>query len=178
VSDARVPALVVRGVGSLAADSVAEAAGLLVVLARQAGQGAAAAQAAQIQARSAALSVSNELAFTRATRQLDASLSGQGDEFALTRALAGAVEVPLSVCRVAGDLVHLAADLASGPMPDRCADLCGIAVIATGASDAAALLVRANLAVGPTDDRRSAAQQLATAAATVTRRLCEELLPA
>jgi formiminotetrahydrofolate cyclodeaminase len=170
--------LVVRGVGSLSADSIALAAELVAVLSRQAGHGASAAQAERIHARATALSASNELAFTRASRELDASISGEGDEFALTQALAGAVEVPLAVCQAANDLVLLAAELAAGTLSQRCADLCGAAQLAAGACDAAALLVRANLTVGPADERRSRAEQTSIAARAAARRMCEELLPA
>jgi formiminotetrahydrofolate cyclodeaminase len=157
---------------------VAQAAELVVVLARQAGQSASAAHAGRIGARAVALSVSNELAFTRASRELDASIGGEAEEVALTPALADALEVPLRVCQVASDLVLLAAELAAGPMSQRRADLCGVAQLAAGACDAAALLVRANLTVGPTDSRRSLAEQTVTAASAAARRLSQELLPA
>jgi formiminotetrahydrofolate cyclodeaminase len=150
----------------------------VAVLARQAGQGASAVQAERILARASALSVSNELAFTRASRALDASNSGQTDEFALSRSLADAVEVPLRVCQIARDLVLLAEELAAGPMSQRRADLCGVARLAAGASDAAALLVRANAAVGRDDPRRSLAEETSNAANAAAQRLCEEFLPA
>jgi hypothetical protein len=56
------------GVGALAADMVAQAAELLAVVARQAGQDAATTQAEAIRARASALALSNEVAFTRASR--------------------------------------------------------------------------------------------------------------
>jgi hypothetical protein len=168
----------VRGVGALAAETVEQNAELVATLARQAGLGAATAQAEHIRARAGRLSLRNELAFTRAARELDASIEGRGDEFALTQALAGAVEVPLEVCEVANDLVLLATELAEGPLSQRAADLCGSACLSAGACDTAALLVRANLAVGAADPRRSLAVQTATAATTSARRLCEALLPA
>lgn len=170
--------LVVRGVGALAADSVAQAAELVAVLARQAGQGTSAGQAERILARASALSVSNELAYTRASRALDASNSDQADEFTLSRSLADAVEVPLRICQVASDLVLLAAQLATGPMSQRYADLCGVARLAAGASDAAALLVRANPTVGPDDPRRSLAEETSNAANAAAQRLCERFPPA
>ena len=167
-----------RGVGALSADSVAQAAELVAVLSRQAGQDASAAQAERIRARAAALSVSNELAFTRASRELDAATSGEGDELALTQAVAAAVEVPLAVCQAANDLVLLAAELAAGQMSQRSADLCGAAQLAAGACDAAAVLVRATLTVGSADERRSRAEQTSAAARDAVRRMCEQLLPA
>jgi formiminotetrahydrofolate cyclodeaminase len=171
--------LVVRGVGALAADLVAQAAELVAVLARQAGQGASAGQAERILARASALSVSNELAFTRAARALEASNSGgQADELALSRSLADAVEVPLQVCQVASDLVRLAAQLATGPMSQRWADLCGVAQLAAVACDTAALLVRANLGADPADPRHSLADETAAAATAAAQRLREKFLPA
>ena len=107
---------VVRGVGALAAETLAEAAALVAAFARQAGQGSPAARAESIGARASALSLSNEMAFARASRQLDAAEHGQADDAALARARASAAEVPLQVCQVASDLVVLAADLASGPV--------------------------------------------------------------
>jgi hypothetical protein len=170
--------LIARGVGALAADTVAQCAELLALLARQAGVGAYAAQAVRIHARASSLAVSNELAFTRASRELAASIGGQGDEFALTQALAGAVEVPLRVCQAASDFVLLAVELAAGPLSHRSADLCGSAQLAAGACDAAALLVRTNLTVGDDDARRSLADQISTAAGFSVRRLCEEVVSA
>jgi formiminotetrahydrofolate cyclodeaminase len=174
-ADGRAGGLVVRGVGALAADMVAHGAELVAVLARQAGQGAAAAQAHSIHARAAALSVSNELAFTRAVRELDASIGGQGDEFELTRALARAAGVPLQVCQVASDLVLLAAELAAGSLSGRAADLAGVAQLASGACSATACLVRANLTVGHEDPRRTQADVTAVAATEAARRLLDDL---
>jgi formiminotetrahydrofolate cyclodeaminase len=168
----------VRGVGALAAGIVAQAGELVAVLARQAGQGASAAQAERIVARASALSVMNEHAFTRASYELDASIGGRGDEFALTQALARAVEVPLGVCEVASDLVLLAADLAEGPLGQHRADVCGAAQLAAGACRTAALLIRVNLTVGAADPRRSQADVVSTAADYTARRMLEELVGA
>lgn len=169
--------LVVRGVGALAADTVAQAAELVVVLARQAGQSAAAAQAQRILASASALSVSNELAFARASRELEASLGGQGDERALGQALASAVDVPVRVCRAACDLVVLAGELAAGPISARRADLCGVAQLAAGACATAALLARSNLTLGPEDPRRIQVDQAATTARDAARRMLGGLPP-
>jgi hypothetical protein len=170
--------LVVRGVGALAAEIVAQAAELVAVLARQAGHGPSAAQAARIQARAAALAVLNEQAFSVASRELDASIGGEGDEFALTQALARSVEVPLDICRVASDLVLLCAELADGPLSARGPDLCGAAQLGVGACNAAGLLVRANLTVGAADARRGRADVISTTADRTARRMLEGLVGA
>jgi hypothetical protein len=162
---------VARGVGALAADALAEAAGLVAALARQSGQAAAAARAESIAARSSALSVSNELAFVRASRRLDSAARGQGDDAELRRTLASAADVPLQVCLAAGDLVVLAADLVSGPMPERDLDLRGVVQLAAGACACASLLVSGNTVLEPDDPRRVRAHEAETAARAAADRL-------
>jgi formiminotetrahydrofolate cyclodeaminase len=169
------PSSVVRGVGAAAADVVAQAAEFVAALARGEGQSASAAQAQAIAARAASLSVSNELAFTRAWRELDASIKGQRDEFELTRALERAGDVPLQVCLVARDLTLLAAQLAEGAMSARATDLCGVAQLAAGACSSAALLVRANVRMSADDPRRSRADATMTEATATARRVLEDL---
>jgi hypothetical protein len=168
--------LEVRGVGALAAEIVERAAALVAVLARQAGEGADAAQAMRMAARASALSALNAQAFARASSELDASIGGRGDEFALTQALAQSVEVPLGICDVATDVVLLARVLAEGPLSDRSADLCGVAQLAAAACGTAALLVRVNLAMAPDDPRRSRADMVSTTAEHAARRMREELV--
>lgn len=163
-----------RGVGALAADAVAQAAELVVALARHAGLAEPQGRAAQIHARASALSVSNELAFTRALREQEAAAGSREP----SRAQSGAVEVPLAICQVASELVQLAATLASGPLARRKADLCGIALLAAGACDTAALLVRANVVIPQDDDRRDRAEQISAEARAGAGRLRAELVPA
>jgi formiminotetrahydrofolate cyclodeaminase len=170
--------LVVRGVGALAAEIVAQAAELVAVLARQAGDGASAAQASRIQARASALAVLNEQAFSLASRELDASIGGEGDELSLSLALARSVDVPLDVCTVASDLVLLCAELADGSLSARAPDLCGAAQLGVGACNAAGLLVDANLTVGPGDARSSRADVISTTADRTARRMLEDLVGA
>jgi hypothetical protein len=170
--------LVVRGVGALAADSVMQAAELVVALSRDARLVEPEAQAARIHARSAALGVSIELAFTRASRELHTAAGTPGGAPELSQAQARAVELPLEVCQLAGDLVALAAALAAGPMSARRADLCGIAQLAAGACNATALLVAANSTLARTDERRRRAEQTSIAADAEARRMRGELAPA
>jgi hypothetical protein len=168
--------LEVRGVGALAAEIVERAAELVAVLARQTGEGAAAAQAVRMASRASALSALNEDAFALASSELDASIGGRGDEYALTQALARSVEVPLDICDVATDVVLLARVLAEGALSDRSADLCGVAQLAAAACRTAALLVRVNLTVAPDDPRHSRADMASTAAEDAVRRMLEQLV--
>jgi hypothetical protein len=169
---------VVRGVGALAAGTLAEAGALVAALARQAGQSAPAARAESIGARASALSVSNELAFVRASRQLDAADHGHGDDAGLARARASAAAVPLQVCQVASDLVVLATDLAAGPMPERRLDLWGVVQLAAGACSCAALLVCANAALDADDAAYVQARQAESTAHAAARRFLDQAITA
>ena len=162
-----------RGVGALAADAVAQAAELLVALTRHAGLAEPQGRAARIHARASALSVSNELAFTRALREQESASASREP----SRAQSGAVEVPLAICQEASELVQLAATLASGPLTRRSADLCGIAQLAAGACDTAALLVRAYAVIPRDDERRDRAEQISAAARAAAQRVRAELVP-
>ena len=142
---------------------VAQAAELLAVLARQAGRDTATTQAESIRARASSLALSNELAFTRASRQLDAALRGQSDDLTVAQSATSAADVPLRICEAANELVLLAAELAAGALSQRSADLCGIAQLATGACNAAAHLVHASSALAADDARRSRAEETASA---------------
>ena len=169
---------VVRGVGAVAAEMVAQAAELVAVLARQAGHSAIAADAQSISARASGLSVSNEIAFVRASRELRAARGGHGDESDLAHAIANAADVPLRVCEIASDLVLLACGLATGPLSSCAADLAGVAQLADGACSAAALLVSANSTLAADDPRRAQARAASTAATAASRRLIAQLTAA
>lgn len=170
--------LVVRGVGALAADSVMQAAELVVALSREARLGEPEAQAARIHARASALAVSIEVAFTRASRERQSTAGDPGGAPELSQAQARAVELPLEVCQLAGDLVALAGALAAGPMSARRTDLYGVAQLAAGACNAAALLVAANSTLAPTDERRRRAEQTSTAADAEAQRMRGAIRPA
>ena len=157
--DTRTSTQVVRGVGALAAETVAEAAALVATLARQAGQSAATAEAEGIRARSSALSVSIELVYTRASRELATSNRGHSDQASLAQTLANAADAPLRVCQLARNLVLLATDLATGALPERRSDLSGVVQLAAGACACAALLVQVNRALDAHDPRWIRASQ-------------------
>ena len=162
------------GAGSLAANVVSQAAVLIAALAREAGDGAAAAQAQRIGARAGVLSISNDAAFAAALRQLAAVADGQGDAFGLEIALGEAAATPRVICETACDLALLAAGLAESGDGSRRADYVGIAQLSAAAASSAALLVRTNLAVGDDDWRLGAATSAAAEAARAAQRAASE----
>ncbi|HEY1480837.1 MAG TPA: hypothetical protein VGF46_12440 [Gaiellales bacterium] len=164
------PAEMPRGAGSLAANVVAEAATLIVALAREAGDGATAAQAARIGARAGVLSLTNDVAFGAALAHLRATAGGRGDGFLLTRSLGEAAALPGVICETAADLALLAAALAERGDSSRRADFAGIAELAAAASRAAALLVRSNLTVSGDDARLVSATAAAAEASAAAHR--------
>ena len=153
------------GAGSLAANVVAHGATLIAVLARDAGKGAAAAQAGRIRARAGVLATTNDIAFAAAMRHLDAAARGDGDGIWLALALGDAAGVALVIAETSADLALLAADLASLVDGSRRVDCIGISRLAAAAASCAALLVSVNLVVGEGDGRLAAAVEAANQAA-------------
>jgi hypothetical protein len=162
------------GAGSLAANVVAQAALLIVALAREAGDGGTAAQAQRIATRAGALSASNDAAFAAATQQLVAAATGQGDGFWLEITLGDAAGTPRVISETACDLALLAAELADTGDGSRRADYVGIAQLAAAATRTSALLVRTNLAVSDDDWRLSAANAAAAEAARAAQRVAAD----
>jgi hypothetical protein len=161
------------GVGSLAANVVAQAAMLVAALARAEEDGGTAAQAWRIGARAGALSISNDAAFASATRQLVATATGEGDGFWLESALAEAAATPGVICATACDLAQLAAHLADTCDGVRRADYVGIAHLSAAAASTSAVLVRSNLVIGDDDSRLMAASAAAADAARAALRAGE-----
>jgi hypothetical protein len=158
------------GAGSLAANVVSDAASLIVLLAREAGDGATAAQAQNIGRRAGVLSASNDTAFQAALDQLQATQSGESDGFLLMLALGDAAALPRVICEMASDLALLAAELAQTGDSARRADYVGIAELAAAASSASALLVRSNLTIANEDWRLTSANTAAELASEAARR--------
>ena len=131
------------------------------MLAREAGNGAAAAQAQSLCTRAGVLSVSNDEAFAAATEQLAALEQGEGDGFWLAVALGHAADTPGVICEAACDLALLAAELAETGDVARRADYVGIAQLAAAAATTASLLVRTNLVISEDDWRLAAANAAA-----------------
>ena len=153
------------GAGSLAANVVAQAAMLLAALAHEEGDGGTAAQAQRIGTRAGVLSVSNDAAFARATQQLLAAATGEGDGFWLEVTLGEAAATPRVICETACDLALLAAYLAERCNGVRRADYVGIAHLSAAAASASAVLVRTNLVIADDDWRLMAASGAAAEAA-------------
>jgi hypothetical protein len=158
------------GAGSLAANVVAQSAMLIVALAREAGDGASAAQAQRIGARAGVLSASNDAAFAAAIDQLEAAAHGEGDGFLLTLALGDAAALPRVICETASDLALLAAELATSGDSARRADYVGIAQLSAAAAETSALLVRTNLTISDDDWRLTSANSAAAQASEAARR--------
>ena len=161
--DSRLPSPL--GAGGLAANVVAHGATMIAILARDAGNGAAAAQAGRIRARAGVLATTNDIAFAAAMRHLDAAARGDGDGIWLALALGDAAGVLRVIAETAADLALLAADLASLVDGSRRVDCIGISQLAAAAASCAALLVRENLVVGEGDGRLAAAIEAANEAA-------------
>ena len=158
--------LVVRGVGALAADAVAQAAELLAALAR--GLAEPHGRAAQIHARASG-------AFGRRRARVHAGAARAGSRGRGPGAEPGAVRSGRGSAR---DLARRRASSWSSrrgsrpsPLAQRRADLCGIAQLAAGACDTAALLVRANAVIPQDDERRDRAEQISAAARAAALRL-------
>jgi hypothetical protein len=161
------------GAGSLAANVVAQAAMLLAALAHEEGDGGTAAQAQRIGMRAGVLSISNDAAFARATQQLLAAATGEGDGFWLEVALGEAAATPRVICETACDLAMLAASLADTCNGVRRADYVGITHLAAAAASASAVLVRTNLVIADDDWRLMTASAAAAEAARAAIRAGE-----
>jgi hypothetical protein len=158
------------GAGSLAANVIAQAAMLVAALAHADGDGGTAAQAQRIGTRAGVLSISNDAAFARATKQLVAAATGEGDGFWLEVALGEAAATPRVICETACDLALLAAYLADTCDGVRRADYVGITHLSAAAASAAAVLVRTNLVIADDDWRLMTASAAAADAARAALR--------
>jgi formiminotetrahydrofolate cyclodeaminase len=140
--------------GSLAAALVAKSA------ARSSGWGGAEggrAQALELRDRLLALAGQDARAYEQALTALERRDSG------LARALAKAADVPLAIAETAADVALLAAEAAEHADGTARADASAAALLAAGASRAAARLVEANLTTVATDERVTRAQRAAEA---------------
>ncbi|MGH7764485.1 MAG: cyclodeaminase/cyclohydrolase family protein, partial [Candidatus Dormibacteraceae bacterium] len=98
---------------------------------------------------------------------VEAKRSGVGVDSARART----VEVPLEIVRAAAKVSELAEALASAGNPNLRADAVAGAILARGAAQVAAMLVRVNLEARPDDARLREARRLATDASARARRL-------
>ncbi len=156
--------------GPVAAQAGAAAASVLAAVAREAGDGAVAAQAEALCTRLQRLAAQDAAALAEARAampgpdQVPAASDGRRD-FALGRALDRAAMVPLEIAEACADLVSLARGFSGRAEPLSVADVEAAALLATGAARAAAHLVEINLAVG-LDDERAVRARAAAASRT------------
>jgi formiminotetrahydrofolate cyclodeaminase len=157
------------GGGSVAALTLAHAAGLVTMVARRSrsswdGAAGAAAQAQALERRAVSLVDSDARVWADAL----AALESPGEE--LEAKLGRAADVPLQIGELAADVASLASLAA-----ERCdgtyrGDAATAAVLADAAARAAEKLVAVNLSIGPGDERRTRARASAVAAAASAAR--------
>jgi formiminotetrahydrofolate cyclodeaminase len=153
--------------GPLAAGLTADAATLLVELARAADEGAAAAQAESLRLRAEPLAVADADAYAAAVAHL---ARRDGTDHELGRALEAATEVLVRICDTAADVAELAEHVADRCRPESRADALGAAVLAAAAAQTAAHLVEVNLAMTSSHPRFLQAKRAAAAAAAAVAR--------
>jgi len=155
--------------GAAASHAGALAAGVVRALALAAADGwvngpGVAAQAASLRRRLTRLAVEDADAYAAAR-----AARGRGDH-ALGAALDRAAALPLEIARTAADVVSLAAEVALRGDPGRRADAAAAALLADAAARVGALLVEANLATAPGDERLAQAHAACEAAAAAASR--------
>lgn len=156
--------------GSAAAIAAAVAAGVVAKVAERGGDAAAAVQARTLAERLTALATRDAEVLTlalaaleRAAESADGGATTASADFALGRTLEQAAVVPLRIAEAAADVATLAAELAAGGRVELAEDAVTAAMLAAGASRAAAHLVGINLAAQP--GSRLTERALAAAAA-------------
>jgi formiminotetrahydrofolate cyclodeaminase len=151
--------------GSAAALSGALAAAVVAKAARASERPGAAAQAALLERRLAALAERDARALG-AARTLLASGAG-GCDFELGEALRAAMAIPATIAVACSDVAQLAAGEHDTVHADHRPDLVAAAALAAGAAHAAAQLVAVNLAATPDDPDVVCSRAAATTAADV-----------
>jgi formiminotetrahydrofolate cyclodeaminase len=156
--------------GSAASAAAAFAAALVAKVAHGAGDEGAAAQAELLAARLTGLAAEDADAYAAAVTALAQPRDSESHDFLLGTTLRRAADVPLQIAESAADVASLAASLADSAPPDQHADAVGAALLAEGATRAAAHLVEINLAARPGDERhRRARGSVQSAAASVSK---------
>lgn len=164
------------GSGSLAALTGAFAAGLLAMAARSSHEwghaGAYAAQANALRSRLQELAPANDEAYEHALAALHLSpdLDRSTRNQLIGESLERSAALPLAIAEAAANVAELAAVVAEGCDPRVRADAASAAMLALGATRAAAHLVEINLGVLEHDERRLLATRLAADAAAASAR--------
>lgn len=172
------------GSSSLAAATVAGAAGLVAMAARRTqrwvGAGGAAGQADVHRARALRLVSESAEAFDRAVAELEGEPApGEGAEqrdWQLGQALLRAADVPIAVAEVAADTAILAAEVARGCAEAAHADAVTAGMMAEAAAAATAHLVIVNLAAATDDERLAEARILSDTAARSREQITRDLV--
>ncbi|MEN3341200.1 MAG: Formiminotransferase-cyclodeaminase [Actinomycetota bacterium] len=167
----------VPGAGSALAFALSTAAAVVAMAARVSKEswenaGAAAAQAAALQARAAPLAQLDAYVYERAlsAREGAAELRPEQRDWQIGQAFARAAEPPLEIARTAADVAELAAEVAASCEPRVRADAQAAAALAAGAARGAAALVAVNLTAVDNDPRVVEAGRLVEAAETAAGR--------
>ena len=134
--------------------------------------GAVVAQAAALRRRLEELAPANDEAYEHAIAALGAPTgrSQEQRDWMLSSSLDRAAALPLAVAEAASCVAELASVVADAGDPQWRADAAAAAMLALGATRAAAHLVEVNLAVGERDERRVLATKLVRDAAAVAER--------
>jgi formiminotetrahydrofolate cyclodeaminase len=146
----------------------AAAAAVLNAVAREAGDGALAAQAQALVTRLERLAEADGKALGAARAALSSAAPETSDDrrdFALGRALDQAAAMPLEIAEACADVTALAHSLARLAEPASIADVDAAGFLAAGAAKAAAHLVETNLGVLAGDERAIRARAAAASAA-------------
>ncbi len=144
------------GAGSAAALAGAMAAAVCAKVAGFSGDGGSVAQAAALCRRLTSLAEEDARLFASALSELDR----RDDDFKLGRALEQAADAPLRIGEACADVAALASALAGSGATEHQADAKAAAVLAAGATRAAAVLVEVNLGVSGADERVQLARRL------------------
>jgi methenyltetrahydrofolate cyclohydrolase len=164
------------GGGALAALTGALAAGLVEMAARNSPEwalrGAAIAQAKVLRERLAELAPLNDEVYEHALAalRLPAAVAGDSRNELIGSSLERAAAFPLAIAEAASNVAELAAVVSEDGSPAARADATAAAMLALGATRAAAHLVEINLGVGEQDERLDRATRLAADAAAASAR--------
>ena len=164
------------GGGSLAAVTAACAACLVAMTARNsptwAAAGGIAAQATTLRRRLEELAPANDQAYEHALAALHMprELEPAARDQVLGDSLEQAAAIPLAIAEAAANVAELAAVVAEEGDPSARGDAAAAAMLALGATRAAAQLVEINLGVLAHDERRLRATRLAADAAEASAR--------
>jgi methenyltetrahydrofolate cyclohydrolase len=162
----------VPGGGSALAVTVANAAAVLVMVARGSDSRGLAAQAEALRARTAPLAQVDAEVYAEAlaARRSAQALKPEQRDWEIGKAFARAAEPPLEIARAAGDVAELAAELALNGAPAIRADAIAAAAIAAGAARGCVAMIEVNLTATDGDQRVAEARKLAAAAADAAAR--------